>query len=136
MNKEQQSSPVTHTPCCISLKHIQNLIMLGMTLKFECATTHFIFQHLLTFSMESWVMILHRFFKINFWCLLFGSTSQLISIFNHHGYRKVPIRYWNIGRNKFDRIKYCLHHSHKHVSISCLLTNLQEITGVLIYSQL
>ena len=46
---------------------------------------------------------------------------------------KVPIRCWNVGRNKFDRIKFCLHHSHNRVSISCLKPNLQEITGGLIY---
>ena len=122
------------------------------------------------------------------WCLLFGSTSQLISIFNAHqsfvppslegivyntdkcfancevftsaskpivlsvssrkqfksqkcnlfdtcvgALMKVPVRCWNVGRNKFDGIKFCLHHSHNRVSISCLKPNLQEITGGLIY---
>ena len=52
VNKELKSSPITHTPCCISLKHIQYLT-LGMNLKFDCSTTHFIFQHLKIFSRES-----------------------------------------------------------------------------------
>ena len=48
---------------------------------------------------------------------------------------KVPIRCWTVGRNKFDGITFCLHHSHNRVSISCLKPNLQDITGGLIYSK-